>query len=189
METLALTFDDGPDPEGTPAVLGALRAAGARATFFVIAPRAERHPELVEQIVAAGHGVGVHCDEHVRHSERDAAWVAADLRRALARLDALDLAPTLWRTPWGDVADGTAEAARQTGLELVRWTADTHDWRGDSAEQMFADTHDQLRAGAVVLAHDGIGPGARRSDVTQTARYVALAAAHATQHGLTLAAL
>jgi peptidoglycan-N-acetylglucosamine deacetylase len=66
--TVALTFDDGPDPCGTPAVLDALEAIGARATFFVVAPRALRHPALIRRTLAAGHDVQLHCWEHVRRS-------------------------------------------------------------------------------------------------------------------------
>ena len=64
MAALALTFDDGPDPVWTPRVLDALAACGARATFFPIAPRAERHPALIARMLADGHAVGLHCDEH-----------------------------------------------------------------------------------------------------------------------------
>jgi peptidoglycan/xylan/chitin deacetylase (PgdA/CDA1 family) len=184
-----LTFDDGPDPAGTPAVLEALKRAGAQATFFVVAPRAQRYPELVARMITAGHSVGLHCDEHVRHSERDGEWGARDLRRALKRLRALDVRPSLWRTPWGDAAEWTAPLAARAGLRIVGWTVDTHDWRGDPAPAMIAATEADLRDGAVVLAHDGIGPGARRREVGETVRYVELVARCAAQRGLTLAAL
>jgi peptidoglycan/xylan/chitin deacetylase (PgdA/CDA1 family) len=186
---IALTFDDGPEADGTPAVLGALRDAGASATFFVIGPRAETHPELIAQIAAEGHEVAVHCDEHIKHSERDRDWVAADLRRACGRLERLGVSPVRWRTPYGDQAPWTSELAREAGLELVGWSADTHDWRGDEADLMFEATCAELRPGAIVLAHDGIGPGALRSDVTETVRYVALAARHASDRGLPLTRL
>jgi peptidoglycan/xylan/chitin deacetylase (PgdA/CDA1 family) len=186
---IALTFDDGPEADGTPAVLGALRDAGASATFFVIGPRAETHPELIAQIAAEGHEVAVHCDEHIKHSERDRDWVATDLRRACGRLERLGVSPVRWRTPYGDQAPWTSELAREAGLELVGWSADTHDWRGDEADLMFEATCAELRPGAIVLAHDGIGPGALRSDVTETVRYVALAARHASDRGLPLTRL
>lgn len=189
MKTLALTFDDGPDREGTPVVLDALAAARARATFFVIAPRASEHPELVARIVAEGHVVGLHCDEHVRHSERDADWCARDTRRALGRLKRLGLFPSLWRTPWGDTASWTPEVAAEHRLRVVGWTVDTHDWRGDAAERMYADTRAELADGAIVLAHDGLGPGATREHVSETAAYVARVAEHGREHGLALAAL
>jgi peptidoglycan/xylan/chitin deacetylase (PgdA/CDA1 family) len=186
---IALTFDDGPDPRGTRAVLNALGRAGARATFFVVGPLAERHPDLVRRILGDGHTVGLHCDEHVRHTERDRAWVAADTSRALARLRRLEVTPRLWRTPWGVRAAWTAEIAQRHDLSLVNWTVDTHDWRGDGAAAMFAATRDQLRDGALVLAHDGIGPGARRDDVAETAAYVELVGRHAATHKLRLGSL
>lgn len=189
VQTLALTFDDGPDPDGTPLVLDALARHAARATFFVIAPRAAAHPELVARIVSAGHTVGLHCDEHIRHCERDADWCAADTRRALARLQELEITPTLWRTPWGDTAPWTEQIATDHNLRIIGWTADTHDWRGDGAEQMYAATVAELNDGAIVLAHDGLGPGAAREHVGETAAYVERVAAHGRRHHLALAAL
>jgi peptidoglycan/xylan/chitin deacetylase (PgdA/CDA1 family) len=189
VQTLALTFDDGPDPDGTPLVLDALAHHDARATFFVIAPRAAAHPDLVARIVSGGHTVGLHCDEHVRHSERDADWCAADTRRALGRLQDLAITPTLWRTPWGDTAPWTEQIATDHNLQIIGWTVDTHDWRGDDAEQMYAATRAELNAGAIVLAHDGLGPGATREHVAETAAYVEKIAAHGRRHRLALEAL
>lgn len=189
MQTLALTFDDGPDGDGTPLVLDALARHHAQATFFVIAPRAAAHPELVACIVSEGHTVGLHCDEHIRHSERDADWCAADTRRALARLRELGIAPTLWRTPWGDTAPWTEQIATDHNLTISGWTIDSHDWRGDDAGRMYAGTRGALHDGAIILAHDGLGPGATRAHVGETAAYVEMVAEHGRRHGLALAAL
>jgi peptidoglycan/xylan/chitin deacetylase (PgdA/CDA1 family) len=184
-----LTFDDGPDPRGTPAVLDALARADGRATFFVIAPRAARHPDLIDRIAAAGHTVGVHCDEHVRHGDRDRAWLTTDTERALGRLDRLGIRPSLWRAPWGRLAPWSAEVGASLGLRLVGWDVDTHDWRGDRADVMFGAHHAALVDAAIVLAHDGIGPGARRTDCVETASFVTLVARHAAQRDLELAGL
>ena len=189
MTALALTFDDGPDARGTPALLDALARDGVRATFFVIAPRAAAHPELVARTVEAGHTIGLHCDDHVRHCDRSRSWVSDDTQRALERLDRLDLRPALWRTPWGVTAPWTRELADGFGLRLVGWDVDTHDWRGDAAAEMFTATREGLRPGAIVLAHDGIGPGARRHECGETAALVALVADHARAHDLPLEAL
>jgi peptidoglycan-N-acetylglucosamine deacetylase len=189
MGCVMLTFDDGPDPRGTPVVLDALAAAHARATFFVIAPHAERHPELIARIAREGHTVGLHCDEHVRHSDRDRTWVAHDTERALGRLRRLGIRPRLWRAPWGVKAPWSDALAARFGLRLVRWDVDTHDWRGDRADAMLAQTRDGIADGAIVLAHDGIGPGARRVDCAQTAAFVPLAARQAAERGLGLIAL
>ena len=189
MPALALTFDDGPDRRCTAKLLDLLDEAGARATFFPIARRAEREPQLITRMLAGGHTVGLHCDEHVRHSERDREWCVRDTDIALGRLRDLGARPALWRTPWGDVAPWTAEIARRHHLRLTGWTVDTHDWRGDGASDMFAATEPELTADAVVLAHDGIGPGARREDAEATLAYVTLVIEDARRRGLALEAL
>jgi peptidoglycan-N-acetylglucosamine deacetylase len=167
-DRVALTFDDGPDPRGTPAVLDALSRAGAHATFFVLGERVERHPELLAQTLAASHTVEVHGYAHLRHTEQPRAVVEADLRRALSVLGRVR--PSRWRLPWGALAPYSQALADEYGLQLVGWTSDTHDWRGDSAEAMLETV--ALEPGAIVLMHDGVGAGARRADCAQTARLV-----------------
>jgi peptidoglycan/xylan/chitin deacetylase (PgdA/CDA1 family) len=189
VPALALTFDDGPDPVWTPKLLDLLQALGARATFFPIAARAVEHAELIDRMRAEGHAIGLHCDEHVRHSERDEAWLARDTDTALRRLAGLGVTPTFWRTPWGDTAPWSTQIARDRDLRLIGWTADTHDWRGDSAAAMFEETREALSDGAIVLAHDGMGPGARRDSPAATLRYVALVGEHARERGLCLEAV
>ena len=189
MSALALTFDDGPDPVWTPRLLDLLQTLGAHATFFPIASRAAAHPDVVERMQAEGHAIGLHCDQHVRHSERDAAWLERDTDAALERLAGLGVTPTFWRTPWGDTAPWSARIARARDLRLIGWTADTHDWRGDSGADMFEATRESLTDGAIVLAHDGIGPGARRASVETTLDFVALVGPHARRRGLRLEAL
>jgi peptidoglycan-N-acetylglucosamine deacetylase len=184
-----LTFDDGPDPVWTPRLLDVLAAGGAQATFFPIAPRAAAHPDLVARIRADGHAIGLHCDEHVRHSTQTEPWLIADTECALQRLAGLGVAPTCWRTPWGDTAPFTRGVADARGLTLTGWTVDTHDWRGDSAESMFAATRDDLTDEAIVLAHDGIGPGARRHDARETVAYTELVIEFAQTNRLALETL
>lgn len=189
VKQIALTFDDGPDRSYTPRLLDMLADAGARATFFPIAPRAAEHPELIERMLTDGHTVGLHCDEHVRHSARDPDWLARDTERALVRLRSLGAEPGLWRTPWGEQAAWTEPLAVRHGLRLIGWTADTHDWRGDSAQTMYAAVQTQLVEGAIVLAHDGLGPGAQRETAAETLAFVGLAIEHARRNGLALRSL
>jgi peptidoglycan-N-acetylglucosamine deacetylase len=181
---VALTFDDGPDPVWTPAVLDALRAVDARATFFVLGGCARRHPDLVRRAVDEGHTVSVHADDHVRHTDMTRAEGAADLARVLATLADLGVRPAHWRTPWGIEADWTRDVAAEHGLDLVGWTIDTHDWRGDRAETMLAAALPDLRAGAVVLAHDALGPGALRDGCAETVALVAPLVTAARERGL-----
>ncbi len=184
MPNLTLTFDDGPDPRWTPAVLEALRAARASATFFVLGERVRRHPDVVRRTVAEGHAVAVHADRHTRHSAMTADEGAADLDRALEALDELGIRPGAWRTPWGTEADWTRPLAAERGLDLVGWTTDTHDWRGDRAPEMLAAISPDLRDGAIVLAHDGIGPGAERVGCEETVALVGPLVRAARERGL-----
>lgn len=184
-----LTFDDGPDPVWTPRLLDVLGAARAKATFFPIAPRAAAHPDLVARMREEGHGIGLHCDEHLRHSTQTEAWVVADTERALERLGGLGVTPARWRTPWGDTAPFTRAVADAHGLTLTGWTVDSHDWRGDTAATMFAATREQLVQDAIVLAHDGIGPGAKRDDARDTVTYIARVIDFARETGLALETL
>jgi peptidoglycan/xylan/chitin deacetylase (PgdA/CDA1 family) len=99
---VALTFDDGPDPETTPAVLELLARAGARATFFMLVDRAEAHPELVSETVGAGHEVGLHGLDHTRLTTLPPTEVYRRLRDGRDRLSRLVGAPIrLFRAPHG----------------------------------------------------------------------------------------
>jgi peptidoglycan-N-acetylglucosamine deacetylase len=186
---VALTFDDGPDRVYTPRLLDLLSRAGATASFFPIAPRAEAHPALIERMLGEGHTVGVHCDVHERYSEHDQAWCENDVDRALARLRTLGADPVHWRTPYGALTPWIPALAAERRLRVVGWDVDTRDWRGGRGSKMFAATRDQLAPGAIVLAHDGIGPGAKRSDAAETLAYVQLVIDHARARDLELTGL
>lgn len=171
--TVALTFDDGPDPVWTPRVLAALDACGARATFFVMGSAAAAHPGTVEATAEAGHDVQLHCHEHLRHTALTRAEIEEDTDRALDVLTGLGVEPTRWRTPWGVLGPETPAVAAARGLTLVGWTADTEDWAGEACDALLARVADELRDGAIVLAHDGLGPGALRDGCAETVALVA----------------
>jgi peptidoglycan-N-acetylglucosamine deacetylase len=97
--------------------------------------------------------------------------------------------PSMWRTPWGDTAPWTRTLAGEYGLTLTGWTVDSHDWRGDLAPAMLTATREGLCDGAIVLAHDGIGPGAQREDARETAAYVELVSRQARSQNLQLISL
>ncbi|MGH2936846.1 MAG: polysaccharide deacetylase family protein [Solirubrobacterales bacterium] len=179
--TIALTYDDGPDPEWTPPLLEVLARFEARATFFVDARRALIQRDLIRVIGARGHEVGFHCFEHIRHSERDEAELRAELDLGLGLLDLVGVKPRAWRAPWGVETETTRNLAAEHGLRLCGWNVDTHDWRGDSPERMLAALEAQggLRDGDVILMHDALGPGARRRscDATVTLTGMLLVAA------------
>lgn len=170
--TVALTFDDGPDPLWTERLLALLRQAGARATFFVMTPRAVLNRDLIEAMLADGHEVGFHCYRHVRHSEQSEGELLHELATGLRQLDSVGVEPRAWRAPWGVETETTRRLAAEAGLRLWGWNLDSHDWRRDSSEQMLGAVAAQggLRDGDVILMHDGLGPGALRTGCEETLR-------------------
>lgn len=185
--TLSLTFDDGPDPTWTPQIAQQLERCHATATFFVVGERALAHPDLLRRVLAAGHEIQLHCHRHIRHTELSEEELLHDSEAALAALEAVAVRPRLWRTPWGIHTDATHRVARRLGLALVRWSIDTHDWRGDQPQVMLSHARTQIARGGAVLMHDALGPGARRAGCQNTVALVAPLAAAARAHGLALA--
>jgi peptidoglycan-N-acetylglucosamine deacetylase len=170
--SLSLTFDDGPDERWTYDVLDALARCGARATFFMLGECVHNAPATARAVVAAGHDVQLHANRHVRHSELAEREIELDTEYALRTLAGIGVCPTLWRTPWGVRTAATQTVAARHGLTLVDWTLDTYDWRGDLASAMLARASSQLTAGAVVLMHDALGPGALRGGCQNTVELI-----------------
>jgi peptidoglycan/xylan/chitin deacetylase (PgdA/CDA1 family) len=153
---VALTFDDGPDPIGTPGTLTALDRYGARATFFVLVERARRWPELVRDAVAAGHELALHGLDHRRLTGMEPAAAGASIAAARCELEDLAGAPIrLFRPPFGAQSLRTFRAARRAGLDVVVWSEDPRDWEDGPADDVAARAVEACRPGAVVLLHDG----------------------------------
>jgi peptidoglycan/xylan/chitin deacetylase (PgdA/CDA1 family) len=165
-------------------VLDELERCRARATFFVLGERAEAMPGVVRAAVDAGHEVQLHGYRHLRHSQLTEEEIELDTRAALDALAQGGVRPTRWRTPWGITTPASERVASRHGLALVHWTIDTHDWRGDPALAMLACARRQLAPGAVVLMHDGLGPGAMRSGCENTVELLAPLIAAARARGL-----
>jgi peptidoglycan/xylan/chitin deacetylase (PgdA/CDA1 family) len=156
--SILLTFDDGPDPAATPAVLDRLRAANARAVFFVVGRRAEAHPDLLRRIHDAGHLIGNHSHTHLRPQRFRLAAYRRDLARcqdAIART--IGQSSRLFRPPYGRLSPVSLLAPRMLGLRTVTWSLDVRDW--DCRDAVAADRAGrELVARAVsrdiVLLHD-----------------------------------
>lgn len=151
---VALTFDDGPDPVATPAVLDRLDALGLRATFFPLGSLAEREPDLVAEVVRRGHQVGVHGYHHRHHLARSPAWTWADLGRADRAMQAAGVCPTWYRPSYGQATGATLVAARLRGWRTVLWSAWGREWTTEDPAEVAGRIAGRLRPGAVVLLHD-----------------------------------
>ncbi len=168
-------------------MLAELDRWGVRATFFMVGERVERAPALARAAIEAGHAVEMHCHRHVRHTELTEAELQHDCESALAALESVGVHPRLWRAPWGVSTDASYRVAERLGLQLVRWSVDTHDWRGDEPPAMLDHARSRLAGGGVVLMHDALGPGARRTGCENTLALLPRLAALARAHGLLLA--
>jgi len=177
----ALTFDDGPHPRGTPAVVAALDRAGATATFFVLADAVRSDPAPLREVVAAGHGVGLHADRHERLDRTGTAELSRRLRDARQAVeDAIGRAVTLHRPPYGRLSLAGARAAHRAGLEVALWSEDPRDW--DDAPDLAGRVAAACAPGAIVLLHDGAID--RHSAADATAQVLGPAIARARDRGL-----
>lgn len=153
---VALSFDDGPDPNSTPRFLEVLGARGVRATFFLLGSMAERAPGLVREIHAAGHEVGVHGWHHRSLLFRGPRATERDLARARGFLAGLTgEEPKLFRPPYGVMTTAAHLSARRLDLRPTLWTSWGEDWTARATPQsvMKQVTRD-LRGGGTVLLHD-----------------------------------
>jgi peptidoglycan/xylan/chitin deacetylase (PgdA/CDA1 family) len=151
-----LTFDDGPHPQGTPAVLDVLANYGAQATFFCVGEQAERYPAICDEILAAGHSIALHGQRHRCQLRLTPGQVADDLDRGSETLARLTGArPATYRPPYGIFSPVGLSAARQRGFELLLWSRWGHDWRARiTPAAIAAEATENLGPGEVILLHD-----------------------------------
>jgi len=159
---IALTFDDGPDPEVTPRVLALLEQHGARASFFCIGQRAERHPDLVREIARRGHTVENHS---YAHSHAFAFGGPARLRREIeASSDLIERLtgrrPAFFRAPAGVRNLFLEGVLQRCDLRLASWTRRGFDTVSGDPAAITARLLRSLAAGDILVFHDGGRPPA-----------------------------
>ena len=170
---VALSFDDGPDPRSTPAVLDLLAASGDRATFFVLGERAVLEPWLIGKVVSSGNELGNHTWSHPRLSELPEPAALAEFVRTQ---EALPLAgdPALVRAPFGEARAETLADLRRAGMTAVLWSIAIDRYVGGlglSPREAAAKMADEIEAGDIVLAHDS-GVGAERERAMDALRFL-----------------
>ncbi|WP_258053325.1 polysaccharide deacetylase family protein [Streptomyces sp. Ru72] len=167
-KSVALTFDDGPDPRWTPQVLALLAQHHAKATFCEIGPLARRYPYLTKAIVAAGDRL---CDHSVHHDEQQSRKpVEYNIREIVdAKREITDAAgngakPMYYRAPGGDWSPTIRGIAGANHLQPLGWSDDANDWRRPGVDGILRNINQDLRPGAIILMHDG---GGDRSQTVQ----------------------
>jgi peptidoglycan/xylan/chitin deacetylase (PgdA/CDA1 family) len=154
-KVVALTFDDGPDPVRTPALLDVLAEANAPATFFLLGDAVEMHPEVVTRMAAEGHELGNHtyCHRYLPLAR------SRSVERELARTDraiaeATGQVPKVARPPWGGRSPWTVRAFARLAKRLVLWDVNSYDWKGKPAAEVVERVLDRTRPGSIILMHE-----------------------------------
>jgi peptidoglycan/xylan/chitin deacetylase (PgdA/CDA1 family) len=152
---VALTFDDGPDPDSTPLLLDVLGELGLKATFFVVGEQLMKHHAIAREALARGHELGLHCFEHVAYDTLPGRMASDDVARALGTFEAaVGRRPRFFRPPYGLFDEPSYQACGDLGLEPVYWSAWGLDWEAISPERIAELVTRDLADGAIVLLHD-----------------------------------
>jgi peptidoglycan/xylan/chitin deacetylase (PgdA/CDA1 family) len=177
---LALTYDDGPSPRNTPALLDALAEHNVRATFFLIGEHVRKHPDIARRVAAAGHVIGNHTTMHPNLAKQNAQRVTQELEHCQKMLqDTLGVEAKLFRPPYGARTPNALKIARSMGLTPVMWNITAKDWEpiGAAAIQSRIDAgiakHRRANRASTVLLHDashldGAEPASRADTITVT---------------------
>lgn len=152
---VALTFDDGPDPDATPAVLDELDALGVRATFFVVGEQLTSHWAIAREAAERGHELALHGHGHAEHHLLSPAAARDEVARGIGAFEAaLGRRPALFRPPYGRFSEASYEACTRLGLTPVYWSAWGMDWEPIGPDRIAELACRDLAEGAIVLLHD-----------------------------------
>ena len=160
---VAMTFDDGPHPTLTPALLDMLKERRIRATFYVIGRNAARYPDILKRIVDEGHEIGNHSWSHPFLSRLGTKGVFRELdRTADAVYKAVQRIPTTLRPPYGALTDGQANrVAKDRDMPTILWSVDPEDWRRPGSSVVASRIVNRTGPGAIILTHDIHAPTVR----------------------------
>lgn len=155
---MALTFDDGPNPDATPRILDALAARNVKATFFVLGRHADRWPELVRRVAAEGHALGNHGWHHRKLHIRGPGYVRRDLMMGTESIErACGVRPRVFRAPHGFRSPWVTTIARSLGQQTVGWSRGVWDSARPGVDVIVRRTVEGTKPGSIMLLHDGDG--------------------------------
>lgn len=163
---VVMTFDDGPTPGRTHDVMRALDEHDATATFFVLMTSVRANRGLLDELVAAGHEIGLHGVDHRHLSQLPPALVEENIRRGKSELeDAVGLPVRWFRPPYGDQNISTWRSIRDAGMTSVIWSGTSWDWNRDvDNDARVAKATQGLQAGTIILFHDGYAAALELAD-------------------------
>jgi peptidoglycan/xylan/chitin deacetylase (PgdA/CDA1 family) len=153
---IALTYDDGPNDPYTPRLLELLARHSVHATFFLIGRYVQQRPEIVREIVQAGHVVGNHTFTHPLLTFKSETEINQQLSECRAALqDAIGEPSNLFRPPFGGRRPAVLRVARSLGLKPIMWSVTGYDWNAPPAPVIERKVVNQMCGGSVILLHDG----------------------------------
>lgn len=156
IPAVALTFDDGPNPNHTPVVLRILEEHQIRATFFCIGSRIRRFPDLLMRVANAGHLIGNHTYRHLDLSKASKREIFKEVFQTSSLLEELHLNRSAYfRFPYARHSFRALQLVDQMGLINVAWSVDCRDWLKPGVEQIVNRANSQAHNGAIILLHDG----------------------------------
>jgi peptidoglycan-N-acetylglucosamine deacetylase len=185
----ALTFDDGPDEDATPAVLDALDRFEIKATFFVVGEQLLRNHAIAREAAARGHELALHGFGHPDHDDLGGAASRDEIARGVGAFEAATgRSPRFYRPPYGRFNEWSYKASHDLGLQPVYWSAWGSDWEDIAPERIAHLVSRDLVPGAIVLLHDS-PRYAHRASAMATAEAIPLIAEHAACNELELVPL
>ena len=152
---VAITFDDGPLPRYTGAILDVLQEEQACATFFILGSRANLAPELLQRMILEGSEIGNHTYSHKQLTTLSRSAIEEEITRSQAALQAITgKAPKLLRPPYGSHNDVVDACMSEDDLLYAGWSVDTQDWKLRDAQQITSRVLKEVRDGDIILMHD-----------------------------------
>ena len=153
---IALTFDDGPDPRFTPALLDVLKKYNAKATFFVMGSRAVAYPDIIRRMKDEGHAIGNHTYWHPNLADNNVArmrWEVEQTENVIQ--DILGYKTKLFRAPYGALNEDLVKGLGNLNNSAIGWSVDSLDWRQLPTDEIARNVLSNIHPGAIVLMHDG----------------------------------
>lgn len=152
--TVAITFDDGPDPSTTPLLLDILQRKEVPATFFVIGRNGDKHPDILRRMLAEGHVLGNHTQNHPNMTKLSSARLRREIEQVNALIESVGGRPDLLRPPYGSSNRTVRRCIEEYGMRMVGWTVDPEDWKVRNSQRIVQRAMEQVRGGGIILLHD-----------------------------------
>ncbi|MFJ7829666.1 polysaccharide deacetylase family protein [Peribacillus sp. NPDC097284] len=163
QKVIALTFDDGPHPDNTTAILKSLNKHQAHATFFVLGSRVEHYPEVLQKMIAQGNEIGNHSWDHPQLTRLNKKKIKSQINKTqLAVLKASGYEPSLIRPPYGAIND---KVRKHIGdMDVALWEIDPEDWKLRNKKKVVRKVMNKAEDGKIILMHDIYKTSAQAAD-------------------------